>query len=413
MSAFSSPDRAVRDRSRGAGMARAGRIAPLLLLLVSFGAGAAEARTHHSATAIRTTTSSSGASASTAASASADSGRAVTGVTISGEGIRIQGDQRTIRVKGTNGNPDVNIDINVDDSTMNAMGYGHHGSGDIVQMFQDVHVARNQVVDGDVVAIFGNVDVQGIVMGQVVAVLGSVTAEDSSRIGGDVVTVGGTVRSSPTAVIQGQTVAAPGIVQTHMARWLPGAAMIASVFFFAILGALIALLFPERLVRVATTVSRRTFLSFLLGLLAFPALPVVLVVLCITVVGIPVAVLLLFLFPVAVFMGYVASSALMGARISRQEVTTPPVWRNAILGLVFVGIFFVVGGVLTNLTSGGFLRVLGVSFLGLGLVIASVSSLLGLGALFLSRLGEPEREQRSAVPGAAPGLAPGYAPPTS
>ena len=65
--------------------------------------------------------------------------------------------------------------------------------------------------------------------------------------------------------------------------------MIASVFFFALLGALLALLFPERLVRIANTVSRRTFLSFLLGLLAFPALPVLVVVLCITVVGIPVA----------------------------------------------------------------------------------------------------------------------------
>jgi hypothetical protein len=399
MSAFSSPDR-VSDRSRGA---RMGALAALLLLI--FAGRNAEARSH-SATVIRTTTS------STSASASADSGRAVTGVTISGEGIRIQGGQRTIRVKGANGQPDVNIDINVDDSTMNALGYGHHGSGDIVQMFQDIHVAKNQVVDGDVVSIFGNVDVQGTVMGQVVAVMGSVDAGDSAHIGGDVVTVGGALRSAPTAVIQGQTVAAPGIVATHVARWVPGAAMMASVFFFAILGALIALLFPERLVRVATTISRRTFLSFLLGLLAFPALPVLLVVLCITVVGIPVALLLLFLFPVAVFVGYVAASALMGARIARQDITAPPVWRPTVLGLVFVGLFFAVGGILTNFSAGGFLRVLGFSFMGLGLVISSVSALLGLGALFLSRLGEPEREQH-AVPGAAPGLAPGYAPPAS
>jgi len=338
-------------------------------------------------------------------------GAKVTGVTINGEGIRIEGGQHTIHVP-RNPNGDVNIDI--DDSTLRAMGYGHRGSGDIVQMFQDVHVPKDMVVDGDVVSIFGSVDVQGRVAGQVVAVFGNVTAADSSHIGGDVVTVGGQLRTAPTAEIQGQSVSAPIFGPPRMARWLPGAAMIASVFFFALLGALLALLFPDRLVRVANTISRRTFLSFLLGLLAFPALPVLLVVLCITVVGIPVAVLLLVLFPVAMFVGYVASCVLVGARLSGGDILQFPVWRSAILGLVFVGIFFVLGGILTNLSGGGFLRVLGFSFMALGLLIGSISSLLGLGALVLSRLGEPERGiTPSGTQAAPPGIPATYAPPTT
>jgi len=409
MSAFSSPDRVGSDRSRGArARALAARIAPLFVLLLAF-AAPAHAKTH---TVIRSHQGKLDVVSANGDTVHVD--RTVTGVTLSGEGIRIQGGgSRVIRVPRLPGEPDVNIDVNVDDSTLGAMGYGHHGSGDIVQMFENVHVDKDRVVDGDVVSIFGSADVQGRVAGQVVSVFGDVVAGDSAHIGGDVVTVGGTLRASPTAEIQGQTVSVPLFGTPRMARWLPGAAMIASVFFFAILGALLALLFPERLVRVAGVVSRRTFLSFLLGLLAFPALPVVVVVLCITVVGIPVAVLLLLLFPVAMFMGYVASCALMGARIMRQDVAAPPVWRSVIAGLVFVGLFFVVGGILTNLAPGGFLRVLGFSFFGLGLVIASVSSLLGLGALFLSRLGEPERE-RPVVAGPAPGLASAtYAPPAS
>jgi hypothetical protein len=127
-----------------------------------------------------------------------------------------------------------------------------------------------------------------------------------------------------------------------------------------------------------------------------------------------VALLLVLLFPVGVFVGYVASCALMGARIARQDVASTPVWRTVVLGLVFVGLFFVIGGILTNLTSGGFLRVLGFSFMGLGLLIGSVSALLGLGALFLSRLGEPEREPRpQGVSAATPGVPATYAPPTS
>jgi len=339
-------------------------------------------------------------------------GTKVTGVTINGEGIRIQGGTHTIHVPR---DPNVDINIDLDDSTLRSRGYGRHGSGDIVQMFQDVRVPKEMVVDGDVVSIFGSVTVDGRVAGQVVAVFGNVWAGDSSHIGGDVVTVGGTLHASPTAEIGGQSVSAPIFGPPRVARWLPGAAMIASVFFFALLGALLALLFPERLVRVANTISRRTFLSFLLGLLAFPALPVLLVVLCITVVGIPVAVLLLVLFPVAMFVGYVASCALMGARLSGGDITRFPVWRSAILGLVFVGIFFVLGGILTNISGGGFVRVLGFSFMALGLLIGSISSLLGLGALVLSRLGEPER---GITPTGAPAPPPAgmpvtYAPPTT
>lgn len=386
MSAFSLPDR------------RAG-LAALLLAASSAWFSTADARVVRH---IQVSTS------------SADSlgrGQEVTGVTINGEGIRIQGGSRTIHVAR---DPNVDIDIDVDDSSLKAMGYGHRGSGDIVQMFQDVHVPKDMVVDGDVVSIFGSVDVQGRVAGQVVAVFGNVTAADSSHIGGDVVTVGGTLHTAPTAEIGGQSVSAPVFGPPRVARWLPGAAMIASVFFFALLGALLALLFPDRLVRVAHTISRRTFMSFLLGLLAFPALPVLLVVLCITVVGIPVAVLLLVLFPVAMFVGYVASCVLMGARLSGGDILRFPVWRSAILGLVFVGVFFVLGGILTNLSGGGFLRVLGFSFMALGVLIGSISSLLGLGALVLSRLGEPERGiTPSGTPAPPPGIPATYAPPTT
>lgn len=410
MSAFSSPSRGAR------GKALAPHLASVFLLLLCFGVASAEARTR---TTVRGSQGKLDVVSSTGDTVHLD--RQVTGVTLSGEGIRIQGGgqgQRTIRVPGRHGAPDVNIDVDMglDDSTLRAYGYDHHGSGDIVQMFENVHIDKNRIVDGDVVSIFGSADVQGRVLGQVVSIMGDVTAGDSAHIGGDVVTVGGTLRSSPTAEIQGQTVSVPIFGTPRVARWLPGAAMIASVLFFALLGALLALLFPERLVRVADTVSRRTFLSFLLGLLAFPALPVVLVVLCITVVGIPVAILLVLLFPVATFVGYVASCALMGARMTRTDVSSPPVWRSVIVGLVFVGAFFLIGWALTNLGPGGLPRVLGFSFFGLGLVIASVSSLLGLGALFLSRLGEPEREPQGGVPSRPPGVPVGSyapAPPTS
>jgi hypothetical protein len=165
-----------------------------------------------------------------------------------------------------------------------------------------------------------------------------------------------------------------------------------SLVLFLGLGALVAVLFPERLGRVSATVSRRTLLSLVLGVLSLPLLPILAVLLCITVIGIPVAVLLLLLYPVAAFVGYVASSALIGARLRGRGVTEQPIWPSTLLGILFVGLFFLLAGVLSTVQmDGGVLRVMGFVLMGVGLVIGSVSVLLGLGALFLSRLGEPER----------------------
>src|SRR4029077_20710193 len=66
--------------------------------------------------------------------------RPVKGVTISGEGIRIQGGPAVTgpgTVVSAPGfpavpEPDVDVHIDFDDSSLKALGYGHHGSGDIV-----------------------------------------------------------------------------------------------------------------------------------------------------------------------------------------------------------------------------------------------------------------------------------------
>ena len=80
-------------------------------------------------------------------------------------------------------------------------GFGGHGGwievddhGDaLVRVFGDIHVPRGKRISDDVVAVFGSVEVEGQVDGDVVAVLGSVHVRDGAEVQGEVVSVGGVV----------------------------------------------------------------------------------------------------------------------------------------------------------------------------------------------------------------------------
>lgn len=65
------------------------------------------------------------------------------------------------------------------------------GGTGIVRVFSDAVVQADERIAGDVVAVFGSVEVLGQVDGDVVAVMGSVHLRDSAVVDGDVVSVGG------------------------------------------------------------------------------------------------------------------------------------------------------------------------------------------------------------------------------
>jgi hypothetical protein len=331
--------------------------------------------------------------------------RVVREVTITRDGIRVESGDRVV-VHSDRDRPQVTIRIDGEDTTRHIVITDRHRSGEVVNMFQNVDIPPDRVVNGEVVAIFGNVRVRGTVEGDVVAVMGSVDLGDSARIGGDVVAVGGMVHAPASAEIQGESVSIPLFGQPRWAPWLPLAAGLISLGLFVILGAVVALLFPERLGRVAAMGSRRTFLSLVVGAATFPLLPILVVLLVITVIGIPVALLLLLLYPVAALVGYLAACALIGARFRGRPVTEPPLLPSVLVGVAFVGIFFLAAGALTSLPGGGVTHLIGLILLGVGTIIGSVSVLLGLGALFLSRLGEPERGARDAAGTGSAGVPP-------
>jgi hypothetical protein len=330
-------------------------------------------------------------------------------VIITRDGISIDAKSGNVvgRIEDYSGGDRITVDLDIGDDEPVIRMHRRGGPGEIVSFFRNVEIPAEKVVNGEVVALFGDVRINGEVHGDVVAVMGTITLGDSARIGGDVVAIGG-IDASPSALTHGDLVSIPIFLGFPVfSPWAMWTSFFIGVILFSILGALVAALFPDRLRRVADTGSQRTLLSLLVGAASFPLLTVAFALLLLTVIGIPVAMLIVLLYPVAAFVGYVAGCALLGARLRGQGIGDAPLWQAAVLGIVFIGIFYIVGGVLMSLgeAGAGLVRAIGLGIVTVGVLLASITSLLGMGALFVSKLGEPERPRQAAVP-PAPGAPP-------
>jgi hypothetical protein len=333
-------------------------------------------------------------------------------ITIDDEGIRIIGSGKDIQVPAVPNPPDVTIDvpgvdIRVDGDDVHVIDLDHpdsvrrvyvrsHGEAEIVQFFRDVRIRKGDRV-GPVVALFGSIHNEGMISGDCVSILGSITQGDSAVILGDAVSVGGAVREGGVASrIDGQTVSI-GFLPSIGDFGFPSMSLmlifgILSFLLFVGLAALAGRLFPDRLIRMAETISRRTLLSLTLGVLSVPLAFMLGLLLLVTVIGIPLALLMPFLFVLAAFLGYVAAAYLLGAKLLGRKLSPEAgILAPVAAGTSFVTLFYLIGVPLTALEGVG--RVIGVGFLVLWVVIGTVCWMLGLGALLLSRLGQEDRSR--------------------
>ncbi len=264
------------------------------------------------------------------------------------------------------------------------------GGTGMVRLFSDARVHAGDRIQGDVVAVFGSVDVEGEVAGSAVAVFGSVRLGPEARISEDAVSVGGQLDAAEGSRVNGESVsigflpmlslglpAVPVVIATIGLGWL------VSLFFGWVLGAL----FPVRLGRTAVTASRRTGLSLALGVLWAVFNPVILVLLAVTVVGLP----LIFLVPLLGYAGYLTATYLVGCKLTRSAPgQADRVVVASAAGHLFVAVFFIVAALLWG--SPGGVRTIGVFFLFCGLALMLALSALGTGAVLLSRLGTRPRD---------------------
>lgn len=281
---------------------------------------------------------------------------------------------------------------------------------DIVRFGDDIIVEEDEIVDGDVVAIFGNVIVDGAVEGDVVAILGELTVGPMAEIDGDGVSIGGSVTKEPGGVVRGETVSV-GIGGHHFPRNSPfhtgifntGARLLLFIMWtilLIVLGLIVTAIARRPVERVYMRARKEAFKMGLIGLLAEVLLLPACLLFMITIIGIPIGLVVLPLtFVLALLLGYVGVSVAVGGRMGNGN-------ERSIYAKVAVGIFALQGLVIL----GGILRlprgpigVIGGVIGFIGLAVIYVAGTVGLGAVIMSKFGTKDYGPKPAVAPVGPG----------
>jgi len=272
-------------------------------------------------------------------------------------------------------------------------------SGNIVRFGNSVTIKEGQLIDGDVVNLGGDIEVKGHVTGNVTAVGGDVMLSSTARVDGDVVCISGTLTEEPGSSVGGQHVTAPRSPGAKL--FFPVLAVVGTGFKMMVhaMGALIMLgiawlfakLAPTRTQAALDQIGREPGASFIIGLLLWAllvpsvfALALVMAVLCITIIGIPLAVAVAIaycmFFVLAALWGAIVGYGVLGQfiyprfRTGTATLLQSLVWGGIVLhGLRIasdlfhvVPIFGFVGGLLTFTH---FLLLAGLATLGAGALV--------------------------------------------
>jgi len=184
--------------------------------------------------------------------------------------------------------------------------------GDMVRIGDNVTVARDEVVEGDVVVVMGNASIDGQVDGELTVVMGNANLGPEAVVRNDVTVVGGTLNRAPGAVIEGRVenvgigpgpwrgaAGFPGMLRnTIFGRVGSLAGTLFRVAFVTLLALVVVAFGRPWIERIADRASsdplRAGLAGFLAQLLFFPVLLMTIIVLAVSIVGIPLLLLLPF-----------------------------------------------------------------------------------------------------------------------
>jgi hypothetical protein len=228
--------------------------------------------------------------------------------------------------------------------------------GDLSIHGQSITIRADETYD-DVSVLGGNADVYGNITGDVVVTGGRLTLHDGARIKGDATAIGGTLHVEKNvhidgnvgvvggvytrddgAVIKGDVVQKPNEVpQTFIERVREGSSNILSSFaMLFMIGCILIALADERLTRLRSEIAMKPMRSAAVGLVSFMGTLLLIVFLCVTVIGIPFALIAAITLTLGIVAGEVALSSVVGEALSRHK--TQNAYVHLAIGAALVSI---------------------------------------------------------------------------
>jgi hypothetical protein len=278
----------------------------------------------------------------------------------------------------------------------------------MVRFGKDVTVDEGEKVNGDVVSIGGDIRVKGLVTGSAVSIGGNVFISSTGIVETDAVSVGGDVIKEPGAIIKGQNVGLgflPGKIWRFNGGhyFFRGASFVFSiikVLFFFFLGILVLALAPKNVAKVRDKIKENMWKSGLIGFLGEVLILPVFILLLITIIGIPVALLIL---PLAILLGmllgYTSVSLIVGEKLKESTNLKPQTQLATLaLGILAVESFSIFSSFLKMFW--GFFSPLALILGIIGFLIIYVVFTIGFGGAIQTLLGTRPKEKP--VPTTAP-----------
>ena len=243
-------------------------------------------------------------------------------------------------------------------------------NGDSVTIFGEQEILGT--VNGAAVSIFGDLDISGTVLSDAVSVFGKIILRDGAKVDGDIVSVLGTVQRSGQVFTSGDVISLgpdggfwdifnqfpSNFIGMRINAWF--SRILISILFTVIL---IYFILPN-LERIYGVVEADPVKMGLNGIFVIIGLSLVCLILMITILGIPVALILVLIGLIANLVGSVALYLLIGRRVGSQlNIETNP-YTAGIIGATLISLAAMLP------VAGGLIKLI-LSILGIGGVLAT------------------------------------------
>lgn len=294
----------------------------------------------------------------------------------------------------------------------------------ITQIASNINVRADEVVRGDVICIFCDIDVAGTVTGSAVSVFGDVNVE--GLVGQEVVAPFGQARIAANGQVRNDVIASkivrepggridgnrqevfPNIfggddgLSTMVSRHTITIVVVLKILFWFFLVLLAHALAARNIVKVKARIQTSYFKSFMVGVLAQILLLPVFLLLLVTIIGIPIA---LFVLPLMLFAGLVLAQAAVGQWVGDKIAENTTLALHSSLSRTMFGVAALqVFAYLTIIfiwpaghgSSGGAFRLITLIMFLLSAILGYVVMTLGTGAVILTRFGTRPKESPAA-----------------